>query len=124
MFVERRKNRRFQVHRGRLAVLTPRWPHSTTVGDILDIGTGGLAFRYVADEVASNGSCELTLACTKPLFFLCKLPIRAVSDLAMTKTASGSMVPRRLGLQFGELTHDQMSQLDSFIGNHTTAQVL
>ncbi len=122
MIVERRKNKRFPVHRNTLAVLTPGWPHSVTVGDILDIGTGGLSCRYVANGAPSNGASELTIACTRPVFFLRNMPIKAASDLAMIKTRNGDAVPRRLSFQFGELTADQMSQLKSFIGNHTTSQ--
>lgn len=120
--VDRRKHKRFQVKAGGVGVLTPRWPKSTIVGDILDISSGGLALRYITDEVTSNRPSELTIVCANPAFYLHRLPIKAVSDFEIAKAAFGSMVPRRLCLQFGELSPDQTSHLKDFIINHTTYQ--
>jgi hypothetical protein len=121
--VERRKHKRFRVKPGAVAVLTPRWPHSTPVGDILDISTSGLALRYVTDEVRSSIPSELSIVCTNPGFYLRQVPVNAVSDFEMARTTFASMVPRRLGLQFGELMPGQVSQLEYFIQNHTTGEV-
>ncbi len=119
---ERRKHKRFQVQPGRVAVLTPRWPHSTIVGDILDISRHGLALRYVADEAPSNRSSDLTIVSAKPSFHLRKLPFKTVSDFEIAKVPFSSMAPRRLGLQFGDLTQEQASRLEYFITAHTAAQ--
>jgi hypothetical protein len=116
---ERRKYKRFQVKSGVVAVLTPRWPHPTMVGDVLDISSNGLALRYIADEAPSDRLSELTLVSPEHRFRLAKLPIRAVSDFEIAKVPFGFVAPRRLGLQFGELTQDQTSQLEYLIGNHT-----
>lgn len=121
--VERRKHKRSRVKPCAVAVLTTRWPYSTPVGDILDISTSGLALRYVADEVRCGTPSELTIVCANPGFYLRRVPVKAVSDFEMAKTTFGSMVPRRLGLQFGDLTIGQMSKLEYFIQNHTTDEV-
>lgn len=121
--VERRKHKRFRVKPGAVAVLTPRWPHSTPVGDILDISTGGLALRYVTDEVPSSKPCELTIVCVNPGFYLGRVSVNAVSDFEMARTTFASMVPRRLGFQFGDLTADQKLDLDYFIQTYTTPEV-
>lgn len=120
---ERRKHKRFRVQPGRVAVLTPRWPHSTIVGDILDISERGLALRYVADEAPSNrSSADLTIVSAKPSFHLRKLPFRTVSDFEIAKVPFSSMAPRRLSLQFEELTQHQASRLEHFITTHTTGE--
>ena len=119
---ERRKHKRFRVQPGRVAVVTPRWPHSTIVGDILDISKHGLAFRYVADEAPSNGSSDLTIVSAKPSFHLRKLPFKTVSNFEIAKAPFSSMAPRRLSLQFGALTQDQASRLEYFIATHTTGE--
>jgi hypothetical protein len=120
--VERREHKRFQVQPGRVAVLTPRWPHSTIVGDILDISKRGLALRYVADEAPSNTSSDLTIVSAKPSFHLGKLPFKTVSDFEIAKAPFSSMAPRRLSLQFGELTQDQTARLEHFITTHTIGE--
>lgn len=119
---ERRKYKRFRVQPGRVAVLTPRWPHSTVVGDILDISERGLALRYVADEAPSNRSSDLTIVSAKPSFHLRRLPFRTVSDFEIAKVPFSAMAPRRLSLQFGELTQHQASLLEHFITTHTTGE--
>ncbi len=116
---ERRKHKRFQIQNGTIAVLTPPWPLSTIVCDLLDISPGGVTIRYVPDGRPSGRPNELAIACGKHRFHLGKLPIETVSDHAVTSNSSGSTVgPRRLGLEFGELTQDQISQLKAFISNH------
>jgi hypothetical protein len=119
---ERRKYKRFRVQPGRVAVLTPRWPHSTIVGDILDISERGLALCYVADEAPSNRSSDLTIVSAKPSFHLRRLPFRTVSDFEIAKVPFSAMAPRRLSLQFGELTQHQASLLEQFITTHTTGE--
>ncbi len=42
--VEQRKHKRFKVLEGAFAALRAPWPHSTRLGQIIDIGMGGLAF--------------------------------------------------------------------------------
>ena len=116
---ERRKHKRFGVQPGRVAVLTPRWPHSTIVGDILDISERGLALLYVADEAPSKRSSDLTIVSANPSFHLRRLPFRTVSDFEIAKVPFSSMAPRRLSLQFGELTQDQTARLEHFITTHT-----
>ncbi|MHC4474141.1 MAG: PilZ domain-containing protein [Planctomycetota bacterium] len=118
MFIERRKNKRFQVQEDTMALLTPPGPHSTVVCDILDISTGGLALRFIAEQADSNEAAEIAIACIKPRFYLGRLPIKTVSAFAMSKDPSSRMVPRRLGVKFGQLTHDQMSELDAFIPSY------
>ena len=93
------------------------------MGDILDISERGLALRYVADEAPSNRSSDdLTIISAKPSFDLRKLPFRTVSDFEIAKVPFSSMAPRRLSLQFGELTQHQASRLEHFITTHTTGE--
>jgi len=55
-------------------------------------------------------------------FYLPEVPIETISDFEIAKMPFISMTPRRRGLQFGELTHHQMSELEYFIQNHTTGE--
>jgi hypothetical protein len=52
-----------------------------------------------------------------------QVSVNAVSDFEMARTTFVSMVPRRLGFQFGDLTADQKLDLDYFIQTYTTHDV-
>jgi len=117
--VDRRKHKRFGVRDGGIALLTPRGPSSTVVGDILDISMTGLSFRYLADGAAHNGSSKVTIAFPESTYYLRELPIETVSDFEIAKMPFGSLSPRRRSLKFGSLTQSQRSHLEYFIRNHT-----
>lgn len=120
--VERRKHERFSAEDGALAVLRRSWPHPTTLGQIIDISMGGLAFRCIADEERSDWSSELSIMLTDSSFYLPRLPIEPVSDFETAKMPSGCVKPGRCSVQFKELTDKQGSQLKYFIRNHTTGE--
>jgi hypothetical protein len=117
---ERRKYKRFQAADGALAVLRPSWPHSATIGQIIDISRGGLAIRYIAGEERSNDSSKLSIVFADHSFYLPKVPTKTISDLEIARMPFISMTPRRRSLQFDGLTRHQVSELEYFIQNHTT----
>ena len=120
---ERRRDKRFKVMDGGVALVTPPGPHSTVVGDIIDISMNGLSFRYLADKALPAEAKELTIASARDKFYLRGLPIRAVSDFEIAKIPFGSLSPRRHGLEFGDLTDEQAARLESFIASHAAAEV-
>jgi len=119
---ERRKHKRFHVQDGAFAVLTAfSWPHSTQkLGQITDIGMGGLAFSYIASEVLSNGSAQLSIFLAENWIYLRKIPFETIWDVETKKVPFSSITMKQSGVQFGELTPNQISQLKYFIRNHTT----
>jgi hypothetical protein len=118
---ERRKHTRFQVQNGALAVLTaPSYPHSTErLGQITDMGMGGLAFSYIASEEPSNGLVQLTIVLAGNSFHLPKIAFETISDFETNGVPLSSIKMRRCGVQFGDLTPNQMSKLEYFIRNHS-----
>ena len=123
--VERRKHKRFQAPDRSFAV---HGPHVTDRSQIIDIGRGGLAFRYACSTKRLNRSFELDMLFadldilfSEASFYLGKVPIKTISDIRDNQTPFGSITMRRCGVQFGELTPDQVSQLEYFIQTHTTA---
>ena len=114
---ERRKRKRFQVHVGAFAVIRPE---STKLGQIIDISHEGLSFQYPVAASQSNGASELDVFLAGDGFYLEKIPIKTVSDLKVPKKFSNRSLPmRRCGVQFGELTDNQIAQLEYFIQKHT-----
>ena len=81
--VERRKHKRFKVQGSAFVVLgAPPWPHSTKVGQIIDMSMHGLAFSYIADEGQSNSSFELGIFLADNSFHLRQIPFETISVMS------------------------------------------
>jgi hypothetical protein len=116
--VEKRQHKRFQVPKGTFVGLGP---HDTKVGQIIDVGMGGLAFRYVGSEEPSNG--ELDIFLNERDFYLGRVPFRTVTDFEVSsRRDSSATAMRRSGVQFREMKSNQISQLEYFIQNHTLGE--
>ena len=118
--VERRNHKRFRVREGGYAALLPQF---TEIGQILDISRGGLAFRYVASQERSHQSSQLSISSTDGSFSLNKVPIKTVWDFALANEFSfGAITLRHCGVQFGQLTPAQKSDLEYFIQTYTLGE--
>jgi hypothetical protein len=119
--VERRKYTRFRTRNGALIELRSQ---RGKLGEIIDISKGGLAFRYIDIGDRPKGSFELDIFLKETGFRLEKVPAKTISDFRTTKYFPfSSTKTRRQGVQFGELTQKQISQLEHFIRNYTTGEV-
>jgi hypothetical protein len=116
---EQRKHERFLAPKGAFVGVRPDF---CRLGQIVDICMGGLAFRYIADERCPNASHELEIFLTSGDFMISNIPFRTVSDTETQSVPYTSLSVRRCGVQFGELTHLEMTQLEHFIQNYTTSQ--
>ena len=116
--VERRKHKRFRVQDGSFALL---YHDLRVLGQILDIGSDGLAFRYVASKARSDGPSKLKILSTNGSFCLEKVPFKTVWDSAIPREFSfGSITLRHCGVQFAELGHDQKFDLKYFMESYST----
>jgi hypothetical protein len=118
--VERRRHPRFQAPIGAFVEV---WTHPTRLGEIIDISIGGLAFRYLATKKPSNGSHKLNIFLDEKGFRLNDVPFETVTDFGIGQTHVPSVTVRQSGVQFGQLTDQQISQLENFIQNHTAGEV-
>jgi hypothetical protein len=84
---------------------------------------GGLAFRYIGSHEPSRMKTESKIFIDNS-FCLDEVPFETVSDFEASQIPFTSLVMRQSGVQFGDLTHDQRSQLKHFIHNHTTGKVV
>jgi hypothetical protein len=120
-YVERRKYTRFRTRSGALIELRSQ---RGKLGEIIDISKGGLAFRYIDIGDRPKGSFELDIFLKGTGFRLEKVPAKTISDSRTTKYFPfSSTKTRRQGVEFGELTQKQISQLEHFIRNYTTDEV-
>ncbi|MDY6952242.1 MAG: hypothetical protein SWE60_12070 [Thermodesulfobacteriota bacterium] len=129
--VERRKHMRFEVHGGTFAVLKPYFYKR---GQIIDMGEGGLAFRYVASDEMPNEnlqsetwldifSPEYQTSGANMVFGLQGVPIKPVSDFELARISFGSISQRRCSVQFKELTQNQRFELEYFIQKYNLGMV-
>jgi hypothetical protein len=115
--VERRQHKRFKVQEGMFAVLGGDY---VKLGPIVDVGRGGLSFHYVKGDEQTDASREMTIFSSRQDFYLTGVPFRTVLDLKLpSEVPLSSITMSRCGVQFGDLTDYQSSQLEHFIGNHT-----
>jgi hypothetical protein len=103
------------------------------MGQILDISMGGLAFRYINNHSeAPKRESYADIYLTEGDLCLEAVPIRAVSDFdapdTVTCKADGPLPVscrgmRRCGIEFGEMTEGQISQLTHCIHSQSIGVV-
>jgi len=115
---ERRKFQRYSVACGAYAVAGPE---AAKLGQIKDISMGGLAFNYLADEARTHRCNQLDIIIRQYNLRIEQLPVRTISDFELApKNVFSTVKLRQLGVQFGELTPDQTSQLEHLLKTHTS----
>jgi hypothetical protein len=90
------------------------------MGQITNISKDGLAFHYIDRQVGTNSLFKMDILFAGEAFYLDRLLFKPVFDsLVETEIPLNSFTIRKCGVQFGELSHRQQSQLEYFICNHT-----
>jgi hypothetical protein len=118
--VEHRQCKRFRVREGTVVIF--RFPDAG-MGRLIDISRGGLTFDWVTSEVLPIEATKLDICRTDSLFILYNLPCQSIWELSIYEKHPATLHRKRCGVQFGELTSDQKSQLEHFIQNHTRGEV-
>jgi hypothetical protein len=116
--VERRKHKRFTVPKNKHAFVALR-PSDNGMGRLIDISMGGLTFDYITTQSPSVKATELDIFLATSGFRLFEMPIRSVWSLNTYDIPSTPLHKRRIGVEFGDLTSFQRSQIEHFIKNHT-----
>jgi len=121
-FPERRKDKRFKLKSSAFAVMNYS-PKRT--GKITDISKSGLALRYFKNGEGSNELNELDIFKSDFSFYIDHIKAKTISDIEIIdKTYIGPKEMRRCGIQFEDLSHNQISQLENFIQNSNLAESL
>jgi len=119
-FAERRKHERFKVKNGAIAIVNPTNALAANQKhcQILNISRGGLALRYIIRDGESNESVELDVLFMQDICFtfLKRLPFKSawISHTA-SETYLSKLRIEQQGVEFGEMTPQQKSQLDRFL---------
>jgi len=120
-FTNRGKHERFKVKDGAIALVRPLNALATThkYCQIINISKGGLAFRCIDRNGESVEPFELDVLFIQDsicLTFLKNIPFKTVwVTHEPSNTSSSHLKTRQLGVQFGEMTLQQESQLDRFL---------
>jgi hypothetical protein len=116
--IERRFHERFQVHQGVYALLKNG---SSKLGQIKNISKGGLAFMYINDGEQIQGPTEVDIFLSGYGFILKNIPCKKISDIHVDNFVPFSTFEmRQLGVQFGEVSLQQLAHLNTFIEKYTT----
>jgi len=116
--IERRKHKRFLVQEGAYALLKN---NSSKLGQIKNVSRGGLAFSYIVNEEQMHESFKVDIFISGQGFCLKNISSKKISDFHIdNQLPFTTFAVRQVGIQFNELNHSQLSQLDNFIRDHTT----
>jgi len=131
--VEQRKERRLRVKDWVFARFRPRY---ATLGKIVDISRGGLAFHYVAratigeEQKAAELEVDIFDARTGSSVSLERIPCEIAYDVFydtspdLAAASEGEHVTiRRCGIKFGEMPKEQLRQVETFIKKYSTDYV-
>ena len=123
-FAERRKHERFKVKNGAIAIISPSNALATTQKhcQILNISKGGLALRYIIRNGESNESVELDVLFIQDICFtfLKSLPFKSGwTSHSASRSSFSKLRIEQQGVEFGEMTPQQESQLDLFLQKYT-----
>ena len=113
---DRRKRKRLRVQDGTFVILSPS---DAGVGRLIDISLDGLSFDYVTTQEPSGEPNELEIFVTDSALRLYKIPCKTITDLKTFEIPQTRSHRRRSGVQFGELTAAQKSQIKYFIQKYT-----
>ena len=116
---ERRRRKRFLVHNGAFVILKPS---NTHMGRLVDINMYGLALEYINVDEPVIKPVELEIFVANNPFRM-NLSCETIYDLTIYESPLSSWNKKRCGVEFGELTPDQTSQLKYFMEHHTTGEV-
>jgi len=121
MNTERRKTVRFLPQDETYVVLRPDF---TKLGRLINISKGGLSFQYIAPKGHSQGSTQLDLFTSNDGFYLSRLPCKVIYDIRFPENEESSKLfeHRRCGLEFGEATEVQATQLEVYLKKHVAGE--
>jgi hypothetical protein len=94
--------------------------HTSSVGQIINVSRGGLAFKYLADEIPADEGWELDVFLASQGFLWKGVPHRTILDIEMAPESPFSSVRmRRRAVAFQNLTDEHVSRLESLLDHCT-----
>lgn len=140
---ERRKHKRYPVKDGTFALLRSTSIEFSKIrdmsmgqiafavikskpvkmGQIKNMSMNGLAFDYIESQGKAIKVFKLDILLAQNAFYLGKLLFKPVFDYVIdSEIPLNTFTMRRCGVEFGELTSRQKTELEYFINHHTLMQ--
>lgn len=115
---DRREHKRYNACDGSFAAISP---NSFKLGQILNISRGGLAFQYIETNRNNTHNIEeKNLFLSSKRYYVQGIPFKTVVDRPIPNDNPFSTITmRQCAIQFGEMSFEQMINLDNYIINNT-----
>ena len=118
--VDSRKQERFKVEGDAYVYSASSF---TFIGKVIDISPSGISFSYMADDDSEPIMIdELGILLSKKNSMAENLPLRVVSDEAVSGSPASAVVKKRCGGRFLSLTPEQEGELALFIKRHAVKE--
>lgn len=116
MSAEQRRSLRFPVASGTMATFSPLDRREfIKSGPIIDISRSGLALSYLAPREYRNSSSQVSIIGPHGNALIWKLPCKVVYETEVTNEHSDHLTTKRCGVQFEELSQQQLMRVQDFI---------
>ena len=92
------------------------------MGQLMDIGLGGLSLRYFVDADKTRNYEHLGIFSMDADINIARIPFQTVSDTQLRHSPFSTIILRRQGIRFENLTSDQQNKLDYFLSNCTLGE--
>ncbi|MFZ5571956.1 MAG: PilZ domain-containing protein [Thermodesulfobacteriota bacterium] len=110
---ERRKSKRLKVKDDSLVV---HGNGSGSIGQVVDIGHGGIAFHYIGQSHPLDDFLKLSVRQEGRTLQMENIQVKTVSDFEIIYDNPIQQIPlRRRGVKFGILSAQQIKQLETLI---------
>nr|MBF0221688.1 PilZ domain-containing protein [Desulfobulbaceae bacterium] len=116
---ERRQFPRYTVP-GKTIAITPH-----NLGQVLDISLDGCAIKYIGEDTLLNSNDYIDILMKEAKnkgFYLEKIPINMVWENSPDFSAFSTIVVKKVGMKFKELSAIQQQELQIFIENYGIAE--
>lgn len=109
---ERRRHQRFKTPERTLAI-TPN-----IIGQIIDISAGGCELKYIDNngDLAPDGSMDILM--NDKGFYMEHVPIAMAWQDRPESSALSTIIIRKIGISFTDLSDSQKERIDYFIKNY------
>ena len=110
---ERRQHQRFKVPEKTLAI-TPN-----IIGQIIDISAGGCELKYIDNNGQLEQEGAMDILMNDKGFYMEQVPIVMAWQDRPQSSALSTIIVRKIGVRFAELSPEQKERIDYFIKNFT-----
>ena len=94
------------------------------MGQIVDMSQGGLSFDCIDEACSCGDRLKLDILSAKEKFYMGRIKFKPVHELKSSNDPALSPIPmKKQGVQFVDLTFNQLSRLEKFLRKHTNGEV-